>query len=121
MTGTFTITSQDNATAEFAIGTTINKVGRTTGWTQGNVTQTCVNTNVARSNITQLCQTFVEDPGGAVLVGGGDSGSNVFTITSGDNVQLVGILWGGNSSGTLFVFSPLKQIQDELGALATTN
>ncbi len=121
VTGTFTITSQDNATAEFAIGTTINKVGRTTGWTQGNVTQTCVNTNVARSNITQLCQTFVEDPGGAVLVGGGDSGSNVFTITSGDNVQLVGILWGGNSSGTLFVFSPLKQIQDELGALATTN
>ncbi|MBI4543195.1 MAG: hypothetical protein HY705_09205 [Gemmatimonadetes bacterium] len=120
VTGAFTITSQDNATSNFALGTTVNKVGRTTGWTQGNVTRTCVNTNVSGTNITQLCQTFVEDPGGAVIVGGGDSGSNVFRITAGDNVELVGILWGGNSSGTLFVFSPLKQVQDELGALTTT-
>jgi hypothetical protein len=121
VTGNFTVTSQDNTTSSFAIGTTVNKVGRTTGWTQGAVTQTCVDTNVSGSNITQLCQTFVQDPGGAVIVQGGDSGSNVFRITSGDNVQLVGILWGGNSSGTLFVFSPLKQIQDELGALTATN
>ena len=120
VTGAFTITSQDNSTTSFALGTTVNKVGRTTGWTQGNVTGTCVNTNVSGTNITQLCQTFVEGPGGAVVVGGGDSGSNVFTITSGDNVQLVGILWGGNSNGTLFVFSPLKQIQDELGAITAT-
>jgi hypothetical protein len=121
VTGTFTITQQDNTTTRFSIGTTVNKVGRTTGWTQGNVTGTCVNTNVSGSNITQLCQTFVENPGGAVVVGGGDSGSNVFRITSGTNAQLVGILWGGNGSGTLFVFSPLKQIRDELGALTTTN
>jgi hypothetical protein len=121
VTGTFTITSQDNTTTSFALGTTVNKVGRTTGWTRGNVTATCVNTNVSGTNITQLCQTFVEDPGDAVVVGGGDSGSNVFRVTSGNNVQLVGILWGGNSSGTLFVFSPLKQIRDELGAITATN
>jgi hypothetical protein len=118
--GEFTITAQDNTTTSFAIGTTVNKVGRTTGWTQGNVIQTCVNTNVSGTNITQLCQTFVQNPNGAVLVGGGDSGSNVFRITSGDNVQLVGILWGGNSSGTLFVFSPLKQVRDELGLITAT-
>jgi hypothetical protein len=121
VTGTFTITAQDNTTSSFAIGTTVNKVGRTTGWTQGNVTRTCVNTNVSGTNITQLCQTFVENPGGAVVVGAGDSGSNVFRNTSGDNVDLVGILWGGNSSGTLFVFSPLKQIRDELGPITATN
>jgi hypothetical protein len=121
VTGQFTITSQDNTTSSFTSGTTVNKVGRTTGWTQGNTTNTCVNTNVSGTNITQLCQTFVQHPDGLVLVGGGDSGSNVFRITSGDNVQLVGILWGGNSSGTLFVFSPLKQVQDELGSLVTTN
>jgi hypothetical protein len=121
VTGTFTVTSQDNSTTNFAGGTIVNKVGRTTGWTQGNVTNTCVNTNVSGSNITQLCQTFVDGPGNTVVVGGGDSGSNVFKITSGDNVQLVGILWGGNSSGTLFVFSPLKQIRDELGAITATN
>jgi hypothetical protein len=120
VTGAFTVTSQDNTTSNFAIGKTVNKVGRTTGWTQGNVTQTCVNTNVSGSNITQLCQTFVQNPNNAVVVGGGDSGSNVFGITSGDNVDLVGILWGGNSNGTLFVFSPLKQVQQELGTLVAT-
>jgi hypothetical protein len=120
VTGTFTVTSQDNTTSSFPIGKTVNKVGRTTGWTQGNVTQTCVNTNVSGTNITQLCQTFVQNPGGAVVVGGGDSGSNVFGITTGDNVELVGILWGGNSDGTLFVFSPLKQVQQELGTLVAT-
>ena len=115
--GVFTVTSQDNTTSSFASGTVVNKVGRTTGWTQGNVTNTCVNTSVSGSNIMQLCQTFVQNPGGATVVGGGDSGSGVFRITSGDNVQLVGILWGGSSDNKLFVFSPLSQIQQELGTV----
>jgi hypothetical protein len=118
--GNFDVTSQDDTTTSFAIGTTVNKVGRTTGWTQGNVTATCVNTNVSSSNITQLCQTFVENPGGAVVVGGGDSGSGVFRITGSNSAQQVGILWGGNGNGTLFVFSPLKSVQDELGPLTAT-
>ena len=120
LTALFTVTSQDNTTSNFPIGTTVNKVGRTSGWTQGNVTNTCVNTNVSGTKITQLCQTFVSNPGGAVVVQGGDSGSGVFRITDGSNVQMVGILWGGNGNGTLFVFSPLKQVQDELGSLTVT-
>jgi hypothetical protein len=121
VTGNFTVTSQDDATSSFATGTTVNKVGRTTGWTQGNVSMTCVNTNVSGTNITQLCQTFVQNPGGAVVVQGGDSGSGVFTITAGtNNVTLVGILWGGNGDGTLFVFSPLSQVERELGTLVAT-
>jgi hypothetical protein len=120
VTGAFSILTQDNTTTNFPVGTTVNKVGRTTGWTQGNVTNTCVTTNVSGSNITLLCQTFVQNPGGAVVVGGGDSGSNVFKITAGDAVELVGILWGGNQSGTLFVFSPLKQIRDEIGPITAT-
>ena len=113
----FSVTSQDNSTTHFS--GTVNKVGRTTGWTQGNVSNTCVSVNVSGSNVQLLCQTLVQKSG-TQLVGGGDSGSNVFRITSGDNVQLIGILWGGNSSGDLFVFSPLKNIQDELGGLAAT-
>ncbi len=120
VTGSFAVTSQDDATSSFPRGLTVNKVGRTTGWTQGNVTATCVNTNVSGTNITQLCQTFVENPNGAVVVQGGDSGSGVFRITGASSTQLVGILWGGNGSGTQFVFSPLKQVEDELGALVTT-
>ncbi len=60
-----------------------------------------MNTGVSGSNIVQLCQTFV-----SAGVGGGDSGSDVFQIT-GSSVKLAGILWGGNSGGTQFVFSPL--------------
>ena len=106
--GSFTITGEGNA----AVGQTVNKVGRTTGWTQGLVTNTCVNTGVSGSNIVQLCQTFV-----SAGVGGGDSGSPVFSGTT--NVTLLGILWGGSSSGNQFVYSPIANIEQELGALTT--
>lgn len=109
--GSFSVTSQ----GDVGVGETVNKVGRTTGWTQGSVTAICVNTNVSGSRIHQLCQTFV-----AAGVGGGDSGSGVFQITSGDNVKLVGILWGGSGDGQTFVYSPFSQVVQELGALTAT-
>jgi hypothetical protein len=111
VTGTFSVGGKGSA----AVGTTVNKVGRTTGWTQAPVTRTCVNTSVSGSNIMQLCQNFVEKAG-TQLVAGGDSGSPVFAGTS--TVTLVGILWGGNSSGSLFVYSPINQVEQELGTLA---
>ena len=46
---------------------------------------------VSGTNITQLCQDFV-----TASVGSGDSGSPVFAISSGTNVTLLGILWGGS-------------------------
>lgn len=115
--GDFIVTDQDNATTNFAIGSTLNKVGRTTGWSSGPVSRTCVNTNVG--NIHLFCQTFVD-----AAVDGGDSGSPVFEIISGDNVKLVGILWGGSRAHPIFtqyfVMSPLSQIQQELGSLTAT-
>lgn len=116
VTGAFTVTGQNNNSTSFS--GTVNKVGRTTGWTQGNVSNSCVTVNVSGSNVQQLCQALVQKSG-TVLVQGGDSGSPVFTL-SGDNATLIGILWGGSSSGELFVFSPLKSIQDELGGLTAT-
>jgi hypothetical protein len=120
VSGNFTVSTQDDSTTRFGVGMTVNKVGRTTGWTDGTVTNSCTTVNVSGSNIQLLCQTLVKKDG-AVIVQGGDSGSPVFTITSDDAVQLVGILWGGSSSGDLFVFSPLKNIQDELGAVTATS
>jgi|RhiMethySRZTD1v2_1073278.scaffolds.fasta_scaffold10216_9 hypothetical protein len=96
---------------------TVNKVGRTTGWTQGTVSNTCVNTGVSGSSIVLLCQTFVTGDG--VIVQGGDSGSPVFAIAGGTNVTLLGGLWGGNSDGSLFVYSPIANIRGELGNLRT--
>lgn len=111
--GSFTIGSE--LTGNSTVGTTLNKVGRTTGWTQGAVTNSCVNTGVSGSRIVVLCQDFV-----SAGVGGGDSGSPVFRIVSGDTVQLSGTLWGGNSAGTSFVYSPMTNIERELGALVTS-
>jgi hypothetical protein len=112
--GDFSITSQDNTSTSFS--GTVQKVGRTTGWTSGSVTNTCATVNVSGSSIQLLCQTLVQ--GSGTIVGGGDSGSPVFTGSS--NVTLIGILWGGSSAGDLFVFSPFKSIQDELGAMDAT-
>lgn len=118
--GIFSITAQDNATKNYPVGTVVNKVGRTTGWTSGQVTRSCVNTSVSGSTVYLYCQTFVSDAGGATVVGGGDSGSGVFSVTSGDSVKLLGILWGGSSDNKQFVFSPLASIQQELGAVTAT-
>jgi len=122
--GSFNIAEDDCGNAPkiggcLAVGATVNKVGRTTGWSAGAITNTCVNTGVSGSRIVQLCQTFVN-----AAVGGGDSGSDVFQVTSGTtngspNVKLAGILWGGNTSGTQFVFSPLSNVFAELGTLTT--
>ncbi|MGH7534647.1 MAG: hypothetical protein ACREMG_03575, partial [Gemmatimonadales bacterium] len=119
--GSITITGSFNITAEgSAVLGQVNKVGRTTGWTQGQVSATCVNVNVDGTAITQLCQTLVgSDLPGPVLVGAGDSGSPVFIVNGDPNVTLAGILWGGNLAGTLFAFSPLANIEQELGPLTT--
>jgi hypothetical protein len=110
ITGNFSITAEGSA----SVGQAVHKIGRTTGWTRGSVSNTCVDVNVGGTNITQLCQTFV--PAG---VGGGDSGSPVFRRLSGNNVRLVGILWGGSVNGGIYVFSPISNIEAELGALTT--
>jgi hypothetical protein len=114
--GQFTISGEASGNA--SIGATLNKVGRTTGWTAGNVTASCVDVNVSGSDITQLCQDIV-----AAGVGGGDSGSPVFQIKNlaTGEVTLYGILWGGYSDGSAFVYSPIKNVQmaGELGSLTT--
>jgi hypothetical protein len=110
----FTINAQDNTTTNY-LDATVNKVGRTTGWTRGKVNRSCVNTSVSGSTVYLYCQSFVSDPSGATVVSGGDSGSPVFT-GSGSTVTLVGILWGGTSDNKTFVFSPLASVQRELGS-----
>lgn len=109
--GEFHISAEDLNT-EFVVGSELNKVGRTTGWTQGPVSLTCVDVLASNTRFVSLCQTFVR-----AGVAGGDSGSPVFAEDGGDNVTLAGILWGGG--GGDFVFSPLANIERELGALQT--
>ena len=93
-------------------GDVVHKVGRTTGRTEGKVTDTCVNLSPTGTNVTQLCQNRA-----AYASGSGDSGSPVFRIThtpNANDVLLAGIHWASGGA-----FSPMTNIQlgDELGPL----
>lgn len=106
----FIITAERSAAMT---GEAIHKVGRTTGWSSGNITQTCATVNVGGTNITLFCQNIVVGP--AQSVGGGDSGSATWSFTQGggpNDITLRGLLWGGSGS-TLFVYSPLDQIAQD--------
>jgi hypothetical protein len=98
------------------VGKKVNKVGRTTGWSQGRVARTGVDTNVDGTNVTYLDQVWVR-----ASLDHGDSGSPVFFFkgkASRGKVILNGILWGGNfPSADQFIYSTLGQIEDDLGKL----
>ncbi|HEX9704993.1 MAG TPA: hypothetical protein VGA20_07070 [Gemmatimonadales bacterium] len=112
--GFFTIKAER---ADPVQGETANKVGRTTGWTLGPTTGTCVDVLALGTNHIRLCQAIV-----SALVDGGDSGSPVFHRKGGSgNVTLLGILWGGSvdEENPEFVYSPMSGIERELGSLRT--
>jgi len=94
------------------VGDQMHKVGRTTGWSTGAVTQDCVNVNLGGTpipNLTILCSDRV-----AAAVAGGDSGSPVFDVAPGggpNDVRLGGILYGGG--GGTYVFSAMDNIRFE--------
>lgn len=120
-TGRFRITSENSFPV---LNETLNKVGRTTGWSRGKVVATCLNVNVSGTNITLLCQDIVK-----ARVAAGDSGSPVFRVLHNparNDVRLYGVLWGGGTLpgyGTVFAFSAFgaRNIQraSELGRLTT--
>lgn len=112
---TFTIAAEQGRSV---LGQKLNHVGRTSGWTSGLVTATCVDVSVTDSDITQLCQDFVD-----AYVAGGDSGSPVFGLNTDGTVFLAGILWGGSTdletNHVQFIMSPLDAIKAEIGAIRT--
>lgn len=84
ISGTFTI----NSTADYPVqGLELDKIGAATGWTYGNVSQTCM--DVYSEGYYFLCQDFVVATGTF-----GDSGAPVFQF-NGDVVTFYGLLRGG--------------------------
>ncbi len=95
------------------VGWTVHKVGRTSGWTSGTVTNQCMTVNLAGSNFTQLCASRAD-----LFAQGGDSGSPVFTVGGilGDpeSATLNGILFAADLSGTPSFFSYITYVRGEL-------
>jgi hypothetical protein len=88
------------------VGQELHKTVRTSGWTRGPVTATCVNTNLS-PNITLFCQDRITN-----LRQGGDSGSPYYRrIGEGNDVALAGVHWGG--SGFDAIMSPIQNIRFE--------
>jgi len=117
--GNYKIASERSGNAD--IGTTLRKVGRTTGETEGVVTNTCADVRPIGSRVIRLCQDIVS--AGTTIVAGGDSGSPVFMLADNPSttetieVALYGVLWGGSSDGTTLIYSPLTNIEKDLGTL----
>lgn len=113
---TFTITDRQPFSV---VGETLDKVGRTTGWTVGSAVFTCVDVLIADAGVALLCQD-----GFLTGVGGGDSGSPVFESRAPftNDVSLYGLLCcsGGTTFGPVAFFSPLENIEEELGPLMVT-
>ena len=92
-------------------GWTVDKIGRSTGWTYGTVEKTCE--DVILDLLIHKCQT-IATYGHEV----GDSGSPVF-IWQDSTVQLVGV-HAGHDGEDMAMFSTIGNIEAEFGAIETS-
>jgi len=91
------------------VDTGVHKVGRTTGWTYGAVTQTCVDRQSKLS-------TWIVCSDNTNLFGqGGDSGSPVFIVNNSVSVTFVGTLFAVVPGSPTAVMSNLGQMKQDLG------
>lgn len=104
---TFTITSRNNNNMQ---GEYLDKVGRTTGWTYGDVLDTCDDVELSDGYVRE-CADKVDAAGDE-----GDSGSPVFLWNFDHSVELRGVLFGGVPYDFIWM-SDLRQIELDLGPL----
>ena len=89
------------------VGLYLDKTGRTTGWTYGQVTESCVAIDNLRC---QDVSTVYSEPG--------DSGSPMYYWLGNEQVELYGILWGGPEYDYNTTYSSrLSGIEQDLGTL----
>lgn len=103
----------DGKTDEAAyVGLELEKLGRTTGWTLGEVITTCEDRE-GEDGIVRLCSDVID--AGAQ---GGDSGAPVFYSLGDGWVTAYGILWGGRRPNwDRIVYSPFENIDYEFDPL----
>lgn len=110
---TFTITGRSNDVFE---NEPLDKVGVRTGWSHGNVEDTCTDVFFDEDRWSRLCSDRVD-----FAVDRGDSGSPVFSVKADGTVDLRGIVFGrwSNGLGDIDGFmSDLRQIERDVGPLS---
>ena len=118
---TFSITSEN---AGIGVGDTVYFVGRTTGWNEARVTDTCSFSEVKAPvgggvGVRIICVGRAVPLAGSVNADEGDSGSPVMEPGSGDDVSLVGTVFSHSSSGSYFHFSKIGLVYWEIDSAAT--
>jgi hypothetical protein len=94
------------------VGTYLDKVGRTTGWTEGPVSHTCTDYAQTGDHVL-LCQDQVD-----AFADGGDSGSPMFQWSyTGSSASFAGIVWAKISGG--LIFSNTQRLQNDFGVSIT--
>ena len=97
--------------AQATLGTSVRKIGRTTDYTQGRITQINVTTSVDYNGRTA---TFVNQLMATGMSAGGDSGSAVLD----DNGNIIGLLYAGSGRSTLI--NPIQTVLDLLNVEIVT-
>ncbi|MDB4908898.1 MAG: hypothetical protein JWO05_3682 [Gemmatimonadetes bacterium] len=107
-------------------GLYLDRVGRTTGWTEGTVSGTCVDIQTPISGQTTKWYKCVNTVG--AQIGQGDSGSPVFYRSGDDAVTYYGSAFATSGTTTTvsglyyassYVYSPLSNIEADLGYTLT--
>lgn len=104
----------DSATISAALGQPVQKYGRSTSLTHGAITglNATVTVNYGTSgNATFVNQIIVSSSRGFIQAG--DSGS--LLVTDDPDANPVGLLFAGNSSGTLAIANPIGDVLSGLG------
>lgn len=97
-----------------AVGLSLTKTGMRTGTTFGNITQACIAIDGYDRRTGKYYNYPCQDISN-VHAGPGDSGSAMFKRVTTTEVELYGILWGGNATST--ASSRLANIERDLGTL----
>lgn len=103
------------------MGDTLYKVGSRTGLSVGEVGKTCEVIGIDHFGVVRhfICSDRV-DGSAPNFVGSGDSGSPVFEVLNGANVELYGTLFAANhsepDSASQYWFSPIENVRGELGS-----
>lgn len=96
------------------VGMSVDKIGRTTGWTRGTLGASCFDQKFVFPGVTQkvlvLCGSRVDN----ASMGTGDSGSPVFKGYSGLPIRPMGILFAADDGSML-------NVQDPEGNYCTSN
>ncbi|MFG0253005.1 MAG: hypothetical protein ACF8NJ_09050 [Phycisphaerales bacterium JB038] len=96
-------------------GELVNKVGQTSGWTQGQITQTCVTLSTMPCQWAALVWSRPGDSGAPIFQQNGTSGQGAGEVT------LWGILHSGpDGDWTTTYYSPVSGVEQDLGTLAVS-